>query len=382
MDMEFRQDRVQQRCAPVRRRSLAAGVVTAAVLGVIAAPVAAYAAPSSPSTPDGSVSAPAAPQSSRGFKVTNLTGHPLKIRFISGAKFEGRPSEGDVLQPGQTHDFEVTYLYGKLNEAAVQYVDATSSDPFPQGFGLTLSVDSTNPLAPPKTRSNCVRNSTSNGNDGQCETSGQDIKFKDSPGTHYDVPSSDPQIQYQTVKKLCAAGMGKCDFTNVKESKFYSEKHQVGGAIINNTDRDQEFTIGVEDTVGSSTSWGAGAELGGGIDGIVNAKISTEYREEWNKAHTFKQDVKVTVQPHYKSWVSATDPMVRETGDFTINFGNTSWTIRDVSFEFADPKQQADFVIDEAPLTAQEQATAPNTFNPPRQIRGDYHPTVAAGRTA
>ncbi|MFD4588945.1 hypothetical protein [Streptomyces sp. NPDC058434] len=351
----------------IRRRSLSVGVVTAAVAGVIAAPVAAYAATESPAVSAVSASAP---QSSRGFKVTNLTGHRLRLKAVNGAKFEGRPNVGDVLKPGETHDFEVTYLYAKLNEAVATYEDADGGQPAPQGFSLTLDVDSRNPLAPPQTSSHCVTNKgTESRNTGQCQGSGQNIKLLDSPGTHYDIPSTDPEIQYRTVNLLCASGVGRCDFTNVIESKFYSDKHQVGGALINNTNLPQETTVGFEDTVGSSTSWGTDVEIGVGLEGIVNAKISANYREEWHREHKFSQDVKLTVPAHSKGWVSATTPMVRETGDFTINFGNTSWTIKDVSFEFGDPKKQADFVVDTAPLTEQEQATAPRSFDIPKKIR-------------
>jgi hypothetical protein len=373
MGREPRHNRWNQ--SGIRRRSLGVGVVTAAVAGVITAPVAANAATGSPAVSALSVNAPAAPQSSRGFKVTNLTGHRLKLKAVNGAKFEGRPNTGDILKPGETHDFEVTYLYAKLNEAVATYEDADGGQPAPQGFSLTLDVDSRNPLAPPKTSSHCVTNKgTEPGNTGQCQGSGQDIKLLDSPGTHYDIPPSDPQIQYQAVSLLCDSGVGHCDFTNVRESKFYSDKHQVGGALTNNTDLPQETTIGVEDTVGSSTSWGTNVEIGAGIEGIINAKISANYREEWHREHKFSQQVKLTVPPHSQGWISSTTPMVRETGDFTINFGNTSWTIKDVSFDFGDPKKQADFVVDTAPLTAQQQATTPHSFDIPEKIRGHHNP--------
>ena len=72
--------------------------------------------------------------------------------------------------------------------------------------------------------------------------------------------------------------------------------------------------------------------------------------------------VSVTCPAHFKCWISAVQPMYRDTGDITLTLGNTTWHLPGVYFDSPDPTGDGAYEVDEQPLTATEQATLPKGF--------------------
>ncbi len=95
-----------------------------------------------------------------------------------------------------------------------------------------------------------------------------------------------------------------------------------------NTSKDQDTTINSSDTVGSTNSVDVGTETGGTIAELVPVKLSANYSHSWESSHTFEQSVSVNHAPYLKCWISASQPMYRDTGTFTLTLETRHGTCR------------------------------------------------------
>ena len=86
----------------------------------------------------------------------------------------------------------------------------------------------------------------------------------------------------------------------------------------------------------------------------AKASVTAKYEHEWTEKHEFGQEVEIDVEPGDMAWVAATSPIYRDTGDFTLTLGKTTWKLTDVYFDTADPKRTAMFLPDERALTPAE----------------------------
>lgn len=68
----------------------------------------------------------------------------------------------------------------------------------------------------------------------------------------------------------------------------------------------------------------------------------------------FSQEVGIIVDPGRTAWVAATSPIHRNTGDFILTFGNTTWKLLNSYFDTPDPERSAEFVPDDRALTPPE----------------------------
>ena len=131
----------------------------------------------------------------------------------------------------------------------------------------------------------------------------------------------------------------------------------VGDPVVNCLDEEAEDTVTREDKVGQSNSIGVetGVDVEGDyIIGKVTVKVTAKYEHAWTSEHTFKQDLKLKVKPGEMAWVASSAPIYRDTGNFVITLGNTTWTLHDVYFDTPNPDRTAEFVADHRALTPDE----------------------------
>lgn len=82
------------------------------------------------STAHGSDDKVGKPMYSRGFNVVNLSQHPMVLMAVGApegddGQLDGPPPPiGSILQPGQTHHYEMTYLFAKNSDIRAMYLDA------------------------------------------------------------------------------------------------------------------------------------------------------------------------------------------------------------------------------------------------------------------
>jgi Ca2+-binding RTX toxin-like protein len=300
---------------------------------------------------------------SRGFQVYNLGGHAIKYAGISstenGATFDSTPAAGAVLQPGVGyHDFEETYYFGSTTQGTATY-QILGDDETPIGtFKPTMQIVSinTNGASCETTLGAC----TPLPDNGRPHWPASTVTLLDAPGTVHDIPAGQGQAQHDLLAQLCNNNnSASCTFTATREEQIDSPDHQLGHALINNTDEEQDTTVTVEDTVGSKDSVDVGLTAGGKIKGLVEVEVSLKYGHEWTNEHTFSQDVHVHCAAHHKCWIIATAPMLRDTGDFTLTLGNTTWRLHDVYVDSPNPKGNGAYSVNDQALTGQEQANLP-----------------------
>jgi RTX calcium-binding nonapeptide repeat (4 copies) len=299
----------------------------------------------------------AGPASARsvGFNIYNLSSRPLVLDRVSGGGpafgpigFEEGPTapvpprEGDVLMPGAaSQHIELDFNGLKTHGAHLTYGQGRSPqlDVFMGTWaGATCHVQP-RPYV--------------------CTVDGSRIRVFDPLGTVYEVPKDRAQEQAEVMKGLCnETNAAKCTFTPHTRTKTLTQRHIVGKPLSNCNETEVETRITEEDKVVNTNSLSIEVGFEFGTE-AASASVKAKYGHEWTTEHTFSQDVTLRIRPGWVGWVAATQPVLRDTGDFTLELGNTTWNVRDVSFETPDPNRPGDgeFVTDGKQLSEDEYAS-------------------------
>jgi hypothetical protein len=328
----------------------------ATLLAVAAAAISATAA----------IAPPSAAAATRGFHIYNWSSYSLRLDRMDGDFSGGNPGLGSVLQPGVGyHDFELTYNFLSPFDAGGATYSILNNDGAVVGTlssGMHILSVSSNEVS-------CfVRVGTCTPSTDGTFHGGNTVTYLDQPGSVHNIPPEQSQAQLAALKQFCADNnSATCTFTPTSEAKIESPSHVVGKPVSNTSDVEDETTLTVKDTVGTTDSVGIDVKVGGKILGVVEASITGKYEHEWTEEHTFSQSVTVRLPPHQKCWVEATSPMLRDTGNFTMKLGNTTWNLTGVYFDTPDPNGTDELVIRCADLTASELA-AGSSLGPVRTV--------------
>jgi hypothetical protein len=321
------------RTPKINSKKLAAALAPIALAGAVMAPAAAASPPAS----SHGVAATAMRSkvgSSRGFHIYNLTSHPIQLENITGGgHFEGRPNDGDVLNPGYYHDVEVQSRWPSEEWDTAHYtwrVDDGGGNWHMAYLDVPMHVPAWS-----KPTSSC---NTWSGSGESCTAGDTTITLLDPPGTVHNLSPDQQQQQADVLNQLCNAGVASCKFTATNEAHTLGEDRVVGEAAENPGDFDMHTSIDASDKVGESDS--VGVELSAGIEGVVIAEVTAKYEHEWTHEHEFSQSFDVKVPPHSKVWFTHQAPTLRDTGDFTVTLGNTTWNLTGVYFDTPDITDQ------------------------------------------
>jgi hypothetical protein len=320
---------------------LAAALAPVALAGAIMAPTAAAAPMHDAPGP----SAAARVDYSQGFHIYNLSSHRLKLVSVTGSgNFEGRPNDGDILQPGVGyHDWEVQYRWvsPQFDRVTYQILDDGGQVVGKLTADLTVTGD-----VPPAVDSDCSTTF------GTCSADDKTLTFTDPPGTVIDLPAGQGEAQAQSLKQFCQQGSAAmCTFTPTKEEHTLGPAHQFGNAVQNYTDEEDDTTVSAKDTVVTTDSVGVEVSTQAEIAEVVKVAVSATYGRQWTTEHDFSQDVDVKVAPHREAWVEVSQPLIRDTGDFTMTLGNTTWKLHDVYFDSPDQNGTGTYAIKDKPLS-------------------------------
>ena len=89
----------------------------------------------------------------------------------------------------------------------------------------------------------------------------------------------------------------------------------------------------------------------------MNASVTAKYGHTWRESHMFTTGVSNTVPAGYYGEITAIAPMIRDTGNFAITMGDTSWNLTGVYFDTPNPT---------APSTSATTSTAAQQSNRPK----------------
>ena len=326
----------------VKRLAVALGALAlAGGVAAVIAPAASASAP--PAVHSGAAATQSKVGYSRGFHIYNDTSKPMTLVKITGdGNFEGRPADGSVLMPGSYQDIEV-----QLRAASVQSDTAYYSD----GTHLEMNVDA---FGGP-----FIDNFAPAGGYGWTDYYTNAYVY-DAPGTVNNLGPDQKQAQADALNQLCNTGAASCQFTPTAEAHIVSDPRNVGQAVENPCDYDESTTIDAEDDVGESDSVGAELTVGVGIEKVVSVEVTATYEHEWTHEHKFGQSVELKVPPHSTAWFTHEAPTIRDTGNFTVTLGNTTWHLTGVYFDTPDITDQAKLGLYTPHVVTGATGTCPN----------------------
>jgi hypothetical protein len=298
---------------------------------------------------------------STGFHVYNLSGSPMKLVNViwDGEPEKGRtaplpPKVGSMLMPGGPPlHVEIAYDRYNLSNSSVDLYYKPMRSKTDNFIAVHLHDAFRGASCYPQRPYQCrVKNS-------------ETITFLDPPGTVNNVPAGDSQEQADVLRDVCnEENTATCTFTPRSRTKTLTQSHITGQPLANCDDEDQTDTrVTREDMVGTKNSFEVGVDTGFEFTYLiakVHLSIKYKYGREWLEEHKFTQDVSLKVKPGWVGWVAATQPILRDTGDFTLELANTTWNLKDVSFETPDPRTEPPlgaFVRDGRKLSAAEYAS-------------------------
>jgi hypothetical protein len=303
------------------------------------------------------------------FTITNLSGQPMTLTdFYSWENAHNElPPVGTVIAPGTQLSFKVSWEFGWINNAtlnfstpsnAVQVVAGVRAKDFPiwESRGQTSSW-----VAYPDALT------TVNSDNG--------VVIYDAGSPVIDVPASQAQQQADLLNQFCQNGNATCTFTPKGQIETVGERHPVGtiAEIRNGTLDDMQRVVTIEEAVSASDSVGVSASVEATLLDIVTMSLGATYEHGWTTSHTFTDQQTVTIRPHHIGWVESVLPILRTTGDFTVKLGNTTWVLHGVTFDSPDTSRPAIFEFKDRDMTDAQKA----------QFAGEVSvPDVIAGMTA
>lgn len=285
--------------------------------GIVAAPT--------PSAGDDEMAA----QGTRQFTITNMSGHTLTIKDIWGTTGWPQPKKtgfdiddefpraGSVLKPGQRATLEIRDWSD--HGITVKFL----SDNGQEGH-VYLHV------------SGLSRYSDAQGLSKEFIKGGSDVVIMDKPGTEVTIGNGDPAAQTDALNSLCSQAAVNCAFTPTGfDDDVLGPMHPYGAMAQNATPWTNTYTVGGDDIVTRSQTLEIEAGIKANILNAVEISLTTKWGETRTASHVFHSSIQQSIPSGWVAWTEAQEPLIRDTGDFTITMkgSNASWTLKDVSFD-------------------------------------------------
>ncbi|GAY08360.1 hypothetical protein TOK_1917 [Pseudonocardia sp. N23] len=289
----------------------------------------------------------------RGFTITNLSSHPLKLLSVAGNTHQedGVPTIGSTVEPGFSTRFEVTWLYGAYRDIKAQFavLDAQGT---PIGtYHATMKVFQTNPVGPSIASEAAISPGL-----GEVQAGRDQLTVLDMPGTVVDVPAGQGQQQAEILDRFCAGNpSATCTFVPTgRDKNAYTGMHPAKGIVYNNTPLEQFDQYTWTDTASVTHSVELSASVQATLLKIVEVSLSATYGHTWTQEHQFSISQTLNLPAYHKGWLDVRDPVVRDTGDFTVTLGNTTWKLHGVSFDSPDLTRPVIYVKQAVPMTPED----------------------------
>ncbi|MFJ9605830.1 hypothetical protein ACIRS1_05655 [Kitasatospora sp. NPDC101176] len=284
----------------------------------------------------GSRSSPGSGDLTGGFVVSDLSGETITATGVDkddNGAIQMPPPDRWKLDPGEDHDWEVVWYLFYSNNPTVHYVIA-NQDGSTTRFDLHLYLDTGGINA----HASCdfLGSTTHLCTVTKTPSTGQmHIQVMDAGHPVFDVGGDKAQQEAQLLNTLCTAdGIGDCTFTPAKDEHTQSAPRIVGQALADCSTNESETTLEYSDDVGVSDA--IDVKVDGKLLGVIGPPVEATYHHEVTETHTFSQSVDLKIEPGQIGWVSDLAPVYRDTGEFTVALGNSTWHLHDVSFDSPD----------------------------------------------
>jgi hypothetical protein len=285
------------------------------------------------------------------FTITNESSRPLTITgYQARERMWGEmdlPAVGTVVQPGQQVSFDVVFHFFYVNDLIVHFSAPGLSDAYNARLTVSDGIAAQSSTA------------TSSGSFAHGE-GGASLWVKDAVGTVIEVPASDSQKQSQILGTWCKANSGSCSFSPKSQTPFTADLKKAA-SYANPTTVDQSFTAEFTHTRTEKDTLEVSASVKATVMSVVEAGVTATYGKAWEQTDTRTLTYPVIVPAGTKVTVLTGAQMLRTTGDFTVTMGNTTWKLRDVSFDTPEMTNFGpDIELVTESLTAAEVASLPH----------------------
>lgn len=322
--------------------SLAAAVAPVVLAGGMLVP-GAGASPASLSGRNGaSATAAAAQDTSKRFVMRNYSSHAIRLSMASG-DFLSAPPAGSVIPPGGDQHFEMAsfplsreHPSGTYGHAFYFVVGANGRDTAHLITAAMAAYRNDAWVACETSLGECTPHPARSGEALNGRVKGNTITFEDDPGTNITVGAARREEQAKLLG-LCENADARCSFKPTSEERALSDWRPAGHKVINDSNRDLRTRYQARDIVSASTR--AGTEITRDVEQIIEPEITRKYQRDWTSRHEFAEDFEVTIAPDTTVWALHRAPIIRDTGNFTIILGNTTWHLTGISFDTPDTEQ-------------------------------------------
>lgn len=209
-------------------------------------------------------------------------------------------------------------------------------------FKADLEVDGYHSGAP---SSSCTVNSgrdlCSDPDDPVYGTNGTTISYLMPAGSTVTIDGTQTQQQTATLKQLCntPGADATCTFAvdPDKETHIAGPSHPLA-CQYNNSAVTTTLEVDQTDDVSSTDSVNLEASASTNIAGMVGVSIKAAYGHTWSVVHGFTAKSTDPVPPHTYGEIDGIAPMMRDTGNFTITMGNTTYHLNEAPTRSPRPK--------------------------------------------
>ena len=315
----------------------------------------------------------------RGFTITNLSSHPLKLLSVAGNTHQedGVPIIGSTVEPGFSTRFEVAWLYAQNRDIKAKFAVLDGQGVTIGTYHATMKVYQQSLIGP-----TTASEATISPGVGQVRAGLEQLSVLDMPGTVVDIPAGQGQQQSQVLDRFCAANpSATCKFVPAtRDGNAYTGMHPAQGIVYNNTPLEQPDQYTWTDTASLTHSLEVSASVQATVLELVEVSLSATYGHGWTQEHQFSISQTLNLPAYYKGWLDVRNPVIRDTGDFTVTLGNTTWKLYGVSFDSPDPARPMISVKQAVPMTPEdlEKYKPGNGFDPDARVaEGDQTTAIS-----
>jgi hypothetical protein len=285
---------------------------------------------------------------STGFHIYNLSGSTWRLSAIE----EGASGAPPVFEKGDTAPPPPKVGLTLRPGDPPLHVELAGNGPIGGRSGATLVFQTTGGgeqrhfwayLEQPLEPTYCVVSTSM-----RCTAEDSVLTILDRPGTRHVVPPSDAQAQADTLRAVCREqSSATCEFEPTRREKAVSAPRVLPDPIVNCAKEGElEKKFVAENHVSVTNS--VGGEIGlknqvGFIFEKVEVSLKLRYDRSWTDEHSFTSSVKLHVPAGHIAWIEATAPVIRDTGDFSLELANTTWSLPGVYFDSPNPSGAGEF---------------------------------------
>ncbi len=292
------------------------------------------------------------------FHVLNLTTKPMKL---IGVEWDGNPEKGenappppkvgDVLAPGAPGaHISIEHKQGPQYLLSSVHLTYRTTGLNREEKLVELSLWDSDPAKPgptPQTAKCDVPTHL------RCEANvrfdREKVRILDPQGTGISVTPYYREEQAELLRNLCTRknvdeNVVKCDFRSTA-SQEYGPLHMFGQAYANCGSSQEEKLVPYSERVVTTNSLGIGrsAETQAIFEQAKAGAKRQDPQRPWNDEHTFQGEARVIFSRNTIAWAVAKNPILRHTGTYSMDIGNTFLALLGVFFETPDPRRPAVF---------------------------------------